>query len=43
MSPVEVGKPAPDLQLLGQGDRVIPLSALWQVMTSVLVFLRHFG
>ena len=43
MSPVEVGKTAPDVQLLGEGDCAIPLSALWQEMTSVLVFLRHFG
>ena len=43
MSPIEVGKPAPDVQLLGEGDRAIPLSALWRETTSVLIFLRYFG
>lgn len=43
MSTVAVGKPAPDVPLLGEGDRAIPLAALWRETTSVLVFLRHFG
>lgn len=43
MSPIEVGRPAPDIHFLDEDGREIPLSELWREKTTVLVFLRHFG
>lgn len=37
------GDPAPEATLLGEGDRPVPLAALWAEGPLVLVFLRHFG
>jgi hypothetical protein len=41
--PLAAGHPAPDLLLLGEGDRAIRLSELWQAGPLALLFLRHFG
>ncbi len=43
MATLEVGSPAPDVVLLGEGDRPVRLSELWSGQPLVLVFLRHFG
>jgi peroxiredoxin len=43
MACLEVGEPAPELQLVGPGDRALALSELWREAPVVLVFLRHFG
>jgi peroxiredoxin len=40
---LRVGSPAPDVTLLGEGDRPLRLSELWSRQPLVLVFLRHFG
>jgi peroxiredoxin len=40
---LQVGSPAPDAALLGEGDRAVRLSELWSRQPVVLVFLRHFG
>ena len=40
---LEVGEPAPDMAVLGEGDREVRLSELWREGPTVLVFLRHFG
>jgi len=38
-----IGERAPDVVLLGEGDREVRLSGLWDEGPLVLVFLRHFG
>lgn len=43
MSVLAVGATAPDLALLGDGDREVRLSEYWRRGPVVLVFLRHFG
>jgi peroxiredoxin len=43
MSALEVGQPARDLVLLGEGDRERSLAELAGGRPLVLVFLRHFG
>ena len=43
MAALQVGSPAPDAELLGEGDRRVRLSELWSRQPLVLVFLRHFG
>ena len=43
MAALELGKPAPDATLLGEGDEPVRLSRLWGEGPLVLVFLRHFG
>jgi peroxiredoxin len=43
MSELAIGSPAPELVLLGEGEREIPLSQLRGRGPLVLVFLRHFG
>ncbi len=43
MAPLQIGSPAPDATLLGEGDRAVRLSELWSRQPLVLVFLRHFG
>jgi hypothetical protein len=40
---LQVGTPAPDAVLLGEGNRPLRLSELWSRQPLVLVFLRHFG
>jgi peroxiredoxin len=43
MRPVQVGEPAPDVTVLDDGGREVPLSSFWRVRPAVLAFLRHFG
>ena len=43
MAAPELGRPAPDAQVLGEDDRSVRLSELWTEGPLVLFFLRHFG
>ena len=43
MAQLAVGMPAPELVLLGEGERERRLSELCGRGPLVLVFLRHFG
>ncbi len=38
-----VDRMAPEVQLLGESDREVALSTLFDEAPTVLVFLRHFG
>ncbi len=43
MAAPELGRPAPDIQVLAEDDRPLRLSELWAGGPVVLFFLRHFG
>jgi peroxiredoxin len=40
---VQVGDPAPDVELLDVDGRPVRLSTLWSDGPAVLAFLRHYG
>lgn len=41
--PLQVGDPAPDLELQDSSGRSVHLADFWSTGPAVLVFLRHFG
>ena len=43
MPRLDVGDPAPDLDLLGPDEADVQLSDYWSRQPTVVVFLRHFG
>jgi peroxiredoxin len=43
MTLVDVGDPAPDVEVLDPQGRPVRLSTLWVERPVVLVFLRHYG
>ena len=40
---IEIGRPAPDPDVLDGSGRELALSTFWKERPVVLAFLRHFG
>jgi peroxiredoxin len=40
---VQVGDPAPDIEVLDVDGRPVRLSTLWAPGPAVVAFLRHYG
>jgi hypothetical protein len=41
--PVQVGDPAPDIEVLDVDGRPVRLSTLWSRGPAVVALLRHYG
>lgn len=41
--PLQVGDPAPDIQLLDESGQHVELKQFWQSGPALLIFLRHYG